>query len=100
MKGILPFKMHKIIFFFRKKKLIKKNCMCLPYLKFPDLLPKTSLFFIWPYMAQCVWSIFKMKNKNKVPLLKFIIVLRVNNNYMPFDKAFRQGEQQLIIIYT
>ena len=23
--------------------------MCLPYLKFSDLSPETSLFFIWPY---------------------------------------------------
>ena len=34
--------MHKILVFSRKKE-------CLPYLKFSDPLPKTHLFFIWPY---------------------------------------------------
>ena len=41
----MPFKMHKIIIFFRK---IKEN-VCLPYLKFSDGLPEThQFFFIWP----------------------------------------------------
>ena len=38
-----PFKMHKIIFFPEKKN------VCLPYLKFSDMLLETHLFFfIWP----------------------------------------------------
>ena len=41
LKGGMPFKMHKIIFF---KKKIKKY-VCLLYLKFSDLLPETHLFF-------------------------------------------------------
>ena len=46
----MPFKMHKIIFF-QKKKIIRKKYVCLPYLKFSDLLPETHLiiFFIGPY---------------------------------------------------
>ena len=38
----MPFKMHRIIYFSRKK--INK-CVSLPYLKFSDLLPETQLFF-------------------------------------------------------
>ena len=39
--------MYKIIFFPEKNNL--KKCMCLPYLKFSDLLPEKHLFFfIWP----------------------------------------------------
>ena len=41
LKGISPFKMHKIIFLFQKRKLKKKRkrCMRLPYLKFSEPLP-------------------------------------------------------------
>ena len=39
----MPFKLHKIFFFLEKKIKIKKH-VCLPYLKFLDLLPKTHLF--------------------------------------------------------
>ena len=43
LKGKMPFKMHKIIFFPEKK------IVCLPKLKFSDLLPEIHLFFfIWP----------------------------------------------------
>ena len=35
----MPFKMHKLLFFSRKK------YVCSPYLKFSDLLPETHLFF-------------------------------------------------------
>ena len=45
LKGILPFKMHKIIFFPKKKTLLKK--VCLLYQNFSDSLPETHLFFIW-----------------------------------------------------
>ena len=38
----MPFKMHKINF--SRKKIIKKY-VCLPYLKFSDLLPETHIFF-------------------------------------------------------
>ena len=42
----MPFKMHKINFFFQKK--LSKKYVCLPYLKFSDPLPETFLFFfIW-----------------------------------------------------
>ena len=44
----MPFKMHKIILFPEKK--CKKKIVCLPYLKFSDLLPETHLFF---YLASC-----------------------------------------------
>ena len=47
LKGEMPFKMNKIIFF-PEKKLIIKN-VCLSYLKFSDLLPETHLYFIWPH---------------------------------------------------
>ena len=43
LKGKMPFKMHIIIFFSRKKN-IKIN-MCLPYLKFSHPLPETDLYF-------------------------------------------------------
>ena len=43
-EGEMPFKMHKIIFFSRKKK-NKKKFECLPFLKFSDLLPKKHIFF-------------------------------------------------------
>ena len=39
----MPFKMHKVIFI-PEKQTIKKY-VCLPYLKFSDLLPETHLFF-------------------------------------------------------
>ena len=46
----MHFKMHKIIFFSRKKdnekkNEKKKNKRCLPYLIVSDLLPETHLFF-------------------------------------------------------
>ena len=37
------FQMHKIIFFSRKKIIIKK--ICVHHLKFLDMLPETHLFF-------------------------------------------------------
>ena len=40
MKGEMPFKMHRIIFFSRKRN------VCLPYLKFSDPLSETLLFFL------------------------------------------------------
>ena len=40
----MTFKVHKIIFFSEKN-------LCLPYLKFSDLLPETH-FFIWPYSGR------------------------------------------------
>ena len=49
MKGEMPFKMHKTISFSRKKT-IKKNHVCLPYLKFSDLLLQTHVFF---YLDLC-----------------------------------------------
>ena len=42
LKGKIPFKMHKIIFFFRKNE--EKN-VYLPYLKFSDPLSETHFFF-------------------------------------------------------
>ena len=47
----MPFKMHKIIFFSRKKN--EKKYVCLPYLKFSDPLPKTYLFFLFGLMQIC-----------------------------------------------
>ena len=49
LKGEMPFKMHKIIYFFLEKKINKKKHVCLPYLKFSDMLPETHSFF---YLAQ------------------------------------------------
>ena len=46
LKGKMPFKMHKIIYFFQKKEL-KIKYVCLHYPKCSDLLP----FFIWPYSS-------------------------------------------------
>ena len=45
--GISPFKMHKIIFF-QKKKTNKKRHVRLPCLKFSVPLPETPLLFVWP----------------------------------------------------
>ena len=39
----MPFKMHKTLFFPEKKKKIKKKYVCLPYLKFSDLLRETHI---------------------------------------------------------
>ena len=44
LKGKMPSKMHKIIFFFQKKKIDKKK-KYLPYLNFLDPLPEIHLFF-------------------------------------------------------
>ena len=46
LKGTSPFKMHKIIFFPRKKKYV-----CLPFLKSSDPLPETHLYFF--YLTLC-----------------------------------------------
>ena len=45
----MPFKMHKIVFFSKKKN------VSLPFLTFTDLLPETHKFFIWPY-SQFIFS--------------------------------------------
>ena len=45
LKGKMLFKMHKIILLFQIKKI---KYVCLPYLKFPDPLPKHTYYFIWP----------------------------------------------------
>ena len=46
----MPFKMHKIIYFFQQIE-IK---MCLPTIpKILDLLSKTNLIFIWPEYEGC-----------------------------------------------
>ena len=45
----MPFKMHKIIFFQKKKYVF------LPYLKFSDLLPETHLFFLFGLIMQLNW---------------------------------------------
>ena len=47
----MPFKMHKIIFFSIKK------YVCLPYLKFSDLLPETHLF-VWSKISVVFRLIF------------------------------------------
>ena len=44
LKGEMPFKMHKMIFFLENKNDLKKY-VCLPYLKFSDPLPETHFFF-------------------------------------------------------
>ena len=42
----MPFKMHKIMYFSRKKEIKKNKCVpTVPYLKFSDPLPETHLFF-------------------------------------------------------
>ena len=43
LKGEMPFKMHKIIYFFPEKK-IKNNYVCLPYLKIFILVTGNTLF--------------------------------------------------------
>ena len=53
LKGKMPIKMHKIIFFPEKK--IKNKYVFLPYLKFSDPLPETHIFFIWPKSLLC-WA--------------------------------------------
>ena len=46
LKGKMPLKMHKIIYFFPENKIIKKY-VCLPYLKFSDSVPEKHLFFFY-----------------------------------------------------
>ena len=46
LNGEMPFKIHKIIFFSRKKK-NKKKYVCLPYLKFSDPLSETHIFIYY-----------------------------------------------------
>ena len=49
LKGEMPLKMHKIIFVPPPPPPQKKEkYVCLPYLRFSDLLPETRLFVIWP----------------------------------------------------
>ena len=48
LKGEMPFKIIELHIFSEKK------YVCLPSLKFSDLLPETHLFFIWPY--KCTMS--------------------------------------------
>ena len=61
--------MHKIIF----PEKIKKKYVCLPYLKFSDLLPETHLYFLFGLMVKvlekwlvfyhiCLWMHFKPQN--------------------------------------
>ena len=45
LKGEMPFKMHKIIFFSRKKKSLKKK-MCLPYLYYQPCYSKHLFFYL------------------------------------------------------
>ena len=45
LKGEMPFKIHKIIFFSRKK-IIKNKYVCLLNLNFSDLLPETHIFYL------------------------------------------------------
>ena len=54
-------KMHKIIIFFQKKKIIRIKYVCLPYLKFSDTLPETHLFFYFGLMvvSECKRSVRK-----------------------------------------
>ena len=45
----MPFKCIELFYlFFQKKKIFKKICVCLPYLKFQIPYPKPTYFFIWP----------------------------------------------------
>ena len=52
-KGKMPFKMHKIIYFFPEKKYV-----CLPYLKFSDPLPETYLFFYFALSGGLIEEMF------------------------------------------
>ena len=68
----MPFKMHKIIFFPEKK--IKK-CVCLPYLKFSDLLPETHIYFLFGlklfFSFRLVKTLFSLARENR-PSIIFI----------------------------
>ena len=46
LKGKMPFKMHKNIYFFPEKKV--KKYVCLSYLKCSHPSPETHFLFIWP----------------------------------------------------
>ena len=50
LKGEMPFKMHKIIYFSRKKQ-HKKTCVSYRSSNFQTHYPKHTYFFIWPYQA-------------------------------------------------
>ena len=51
---VSPFKMHKIIYFFQKRKYYLKTYVCLPYLKLSDPLSKTHLFFLFGLIRPCL----------------------------------------------
>ena len=68
----MSFKMYKIKFFSRKKKI--KKYVCLPDLKFSDPLPKTHLFFIWPYLFW-VFFLFDVRYCALLTLKSFVKLL-------------------------
>ena len=68
MKGISPFKMHKIIFFPEKNNL--KKYVCLPYLKFSDMLLETLIYFFnWPTEIWIDW-------KSEIHILRQLVELQ------------------------
>ena len=50
--------------FYQEKIIIKKNYVCLPYLKLSDLLPETYLFF---YLALPVCLLYLPTRKDHLP---------------------------------
>ena len=80
-KSKMPFKMHKIIFFSRKKK-DKKKYVCLPILKFSDPLPETRLFFYLALLYQYVWEIHQNETD------KWIIYLYISNSSNSLSSRF------------
>ena len=74
------------LYFFHKKKIIKKIYVCLPYLKFSDSLPETNYFFhLASYKAYRLNLIFAFHNYVQVSLLYatligscFVCLLQIN----------------------
>ena len=61
----LPFKTHKIVGFFSRKKIIKKKYVCLPYLKFSNPLPETHLLPAdYSIEISCLICYFLKKRQN------------------------------------
>ena len=86
----MSFKMHKIVFFFPEKKSNKKY-VCLPNLKFSDLLPETHLFFIWPSNG-IQWRFRGRRKKSLLVNLKMQLYLIIAGNRTTTGLPGRRGE--------
>ena len=82
LKSEMPFKMHKIIYFFKKK----VTNLCAYFLKFSHPLPETHLFFYLALIISWIWIAWesiqnkidsKMKGLNEFDLYSYSYCLSV-----------------------